>query len=52
MTFVALLTEQLGEITGNKLRERRSVTQQRLGLEPGAAAARTKPLYMGRCSAS
>ena len=45
-----LLIAQLEKVTGNRVRERESYTQQmapRLGVEARSAAARTKPLYMG-----
>ena len=51
MFFGHLLTEQLGEMTGNRLRERGGGDAQHRApgqvLNSGAAAARTKPLYMG-----
>ena len=36
------------EVTGNRVREgeRRAAKGPRLGVEPGSAAARTKPLHM------
>ena len=44
---MALLIRQL---TGNRVREKGGVTQQRASgqTEPRAAAVRTKPLHMGR----
>ena len=52
---MALLILQQKKMTGNRVRERGSDTQQmvpRPGVELGSTAGRTKPLYMGCCSAN
>ena len=48
--YMALFT---GQVTGERMRERGGVTCSKgpkARLKPRAAAARTKPLYMGHCS--
>ena len=48
--FWPLLIEEAQDMTGNRIREGGSDTQQIVpwpGFEPGATAARTKPLHMG-----
>lgn len=46
--FNGFIVSTADEMTGNRKRERGSDTRQSGGLEPEAAAARAKPLCVGR----
>ena len=46
---MAFIDSSAEDVTGNRLRERESDTQQKAqGVEHGSAATRINPLYVGR----